>query len=113
MLSTAGRTRYSGGVKLKKKYFRQARTWVDVSIIGIQFPVSILIGYFWGKWMDGWFGTWPWLTLIFSLFGIAAGFVNLFRITAQAARSEEREARLAAASEAEREGHGDDDDQPR
>jgi len=27
--------------------------------------------------------------IVFSLFGITAGFVNLFRITAQAAQSEE------------------------
>ncbi|MCP4900819.1 MAG: AtpZ/AtpI family protein [bacterium] len=95
-------------MKVKKKHFRQARSWLDVSIVGIQFPVAILIGYFWGKWMDGMFGTWPWLTGVFFLFGVVAGFVNLFRITAQAARSEEREARAAA--EAERENHGDDGD---
>ncbi len=97
-------------MKVKKKHFRQARSWLDVSIVGIQFPVAIVIGYFWGKWMDGMFGTWPWLTIIFGLFGITAGFVNLFRITAQAARSEEREARTAA--EAVDEELGDDDNPP-
>jgi ATP synthase protein I len=77
----------------RKKQLRQASTWLQVSIVGIQFPVAILIGFFWGRWMDKVFGTWPWLTLIFSVFGITAGFVNLFRITAQASRTEEDQLR--------------------
>jgi len=69
----------------------------DVSIIGIQFPVAIALGFFWGRWLDRHLGTWPYLTGLFSLFGIAAGFINLFRITAAAARAEEAESRRAAA----------------
>ncbi len=75
--------------KETKRALRGATTWLNVSIIGIQFPVAIALGYFWGRWMDKQFGTEPWLTLVFTLFGITAGFVNLFRITAQASRSEE------------------------
>jgi len=77
-------------VTARKKTYRRASNWLNASIIGIQFPVAIAIGYFWGKWMDDMFGTTPWLTAIFSFFGIAAGFVNLFRISAAAAREEER-----------------------
>ena len=69
---------------------RQASNWLNASIVGIQFPVAMAIGYFWGKWMDEWFGTTPWLTAIFAILGIIAGFVNLFRITAAAARTEEQ-----------------------
>ena len=76
-------------VRRKTKY-RQASNWLNASIVGIQFPVAIGIGYVWGSWMDRSFGTGPWLTVIFSVFGIVAGFVNLFRITAAAAREEER-----------------------
>jgi len=72
---------------------RQARTWLDVSIVGIQFPVAIGLGYFFGRWLDGMFGTKPWCTAVFSLFGIIAGFINLFRITAQAGRDEAAEAK--------------------
>ena len=42
-----------------------------------------------GRQLDRWFGTEPWLTAVFSLCGIAAGFVNLFRIAARTAREEE------------------------
>jgi F0F1-type ATP synthase assembly protein I len=82
-----------------KKQLRRARLWLDVSIVGIQFPVAIAIGYFAGRWLDAQFKTEPWLTIIFALFGIAAGFVNLFRITAQAEQAEKEIARLEAADE--------------
>ena len=87
----------------RTKQFRRARIWLDVSIIGIQFPVAIALGFFFGRWLDAQLGTYPWLTAVFSLFGIAAGFVNLFRITAQAGRAEEQMERLEAA---------ENDDQP-
>ena len=83
---------YPQQLKDKATQLQNAGTWANLSIIGIQFPVAIVIGYFWGKWMDDWFGTHPWLTGLFSLFGIAAGFVNLFRITARAAREMDAEA---------------------
>ncbi len=84
----------------KKSQLRQARTWLDVSVVGIQFPVAIGLGFFFGKWLDEQLNTWPYLTGLFSLFGIVAGFINLFRITAAAARSEESEARLREEAEA-------------
>lgn len=90
-----------------KKELRQARTWLDVSIVGIQFPVAIALGFFWGRWLDRHLGTWPWMTAVFTLFGIAAGFVNLFRITAAAGRSEAEDARRER-EEARRDAGGDD-----
>lgn len=51
--------------------------------------MAIALGFFFGRWLDSSLGTNPWLTIVFSLFGITAGFVNLFRITAQASRSDE------------------------
>jgi F0F1-type ATP synthase assembly protein I len=89
-----------------KKQLRRARLWLDVSIVGIQFPVAIAIGYFFGHWLDKQFGTDPWLTTIFALFGITAGFINLFRITAQAARAEEEISKLEAVED------GKEDDDP-
>ncbi len=93
-----------------RKQLRTARTWLDVSIVGIQFPVAIAIGFFWGRWMDRALGTEPWLTIVFTLFGVAAGFVNLFRITAAATRAEEREAAERDAAERARDEDGRDGD---
>ena len=92
----------------RTKQLRRARIWLDVSIIGIQFPVAIALGYFFGRWLDGLFGTYPWLTIIFALFGITAGFVNLFRITAQAGRAEKQIAELEAAEEERNRGQSAD-----
>jgi len=75
---------------VRKKTFRQGSNWLNASIVGIQFPVAMALGYFWGKWMDGIFGTEPWLTFIFAMLGIVAGFVNLFRITLATGREEEK-----------------------
>ena len=75
------------------RQFRAAGTWLNASIVGIQFPVAIALGYFFGRFLDRHLATGPWLTILFSVFGIAAGFVNLFRITAQASRSEEDQLR--------------------
>jgi ATP synthase protein I len=82
-----------GGRDDRGRQFRAAGTWLNASIVGIQFPVAIAIGYFFGRFLDRHLATWPWLTIVFSVFGIAAGFVNLFRITAQASRSEEDQLR--------------------
>jgi ATP synthase protein I len=87
-------------MKLPHRQFRQMGTWANLSIVGIQFPVAIAIGYFWGRWLDKYLGTGPWMMAIFSLFGIIAGFVNLFRIVARAGEMERREAERQAREEA-------------
>lgn len=58
----------------------QSQLLLEASSIGLMFPLAIAIGFGWGYWMDRWFGTWPWLTGIFTLFGVIAAFVNLFRL---------------------------------
>ena len=60
-----------------RKEFRQA---FEASAIGWMFPIAIALGFGWGYGMDKLFGTWPWLTAIFSGLGIVAAFVNLFRM---------------------------------
>lgn len=91
----------------RTKQLRRARIWLDVSIVGIQFPVAIALGFFFGRWLDQQLGTAPWLMLVFSLFGIAAGFLNLFRITAKASRDEQQIENMEA-----EEGDGDDAQRP-
>lgn len=59
---------------------REARKLLEASAIGWMFPLAILIGFGMGYGLDKVFGTWPWLTAIFSLFGIIAAFINLFRM---------------------------------
>lgn len=59
---------------------REARQLLEASSVGLMFPIAMLLGFGWGYGMDKLFGTWPWLTGIFTAFGVIAAFINLFRI---------------------------------
>jgi ATP synthase protein I len=55
------------------------RQLARLSTIGIALVAATAIGLLIGYSLDRWLGTGPWLTMLFTLFGIAAGFLNLFR----------------------------------
>ena len=73
-------------IKAKKR-----RLWAELSAAGIQFPVSIAIGYYIGKYIDKFFNTYPIFTVIFSIFGVIAAFVNIFRLNAELNKLENEE----------------------
>jgi len=56
------------------------KKWIDYSSIGLMFPASILVGFAIGHFLDKWLKTDPYLTVIFIIYGIMAGFFNLFSI---------------------------------
>ena len=58
----------------------------ELSTVGITLVLATVIGLAGGYYLDKWLGTKPWLTLIGLGFGIAAGFVNLFRTVNRAER---------------------------
>ena len=62
--------------------------WIEYSSVGLMFPASILVGFAIGHFLDKWLRTDPWLTIAFILYGIAAGFYNLF---SQSRRDEPKE----------------------
>ncbi len=48
---------------------------------GITLASSVVVGFLIGQWIDHhWHLSLPWGTIAFSLTGVAAGFINLFRI---------------------------------
>jgi len=55
------------------------RQLARLSTIGVSLVAATAIGWAIGYGLDRWLGTGPWLMLVFTLFGIAAGFLNLFR----------------------------------
>jgi ATP synthase protein I len=55
------------------------RQLARLSTIGVALVAATFIGLGIGYALDKWLGTSPWLTMVFTLFGIAAGFLNLFR----------------------------------
>jgi len=62
----------------KNMFDKNSKSWLNASTIGISLVLAILIGTFLGVYLDKFFGTKPWLTLIFMVLGIVAGFKNMF-----------------------------------
>jgi F0F1-type ATP synthase assembly protein I len=62
----------------KKRLFQQ----MGLLSAGLVFPVSIVIGYAIGYFLDRGLGT-TFLKIVFLLFGIAAGFVSFYRTIVQ------------------------------
>jgi F0F1-type ATP synthase assembly protein I len=58
--------------------------------MGISVVVAIVIGIVIGRQLDKWFGTDPWLFFIFLLFGIIAGFRNIYIITKREINRDEK-----------------------
>lgn len=56
--------------------------------IGITMAASVFLGYFMGHYLDKWLlhKKDSWFTLIFALFGVAAGFRGVFRLINQSLR---------------------------
>ncbi len=48
--------------------------------LGLELGLSVAIGLFGGRWLDGRFGTKPYLAITGVLLGIAAGFLALFKV---------------------------------
>jgi ATP synthase protein I len=57
------------------------RKLAEYSSIGLMFPAATAIGLAAGYFLDRLFNTSPYLLIIFTLYGIAAGFVNLVKMT--------------------------------
>lgn len=65
--------------------YRKAGPYLN---LGIEFAASFILCLFAGKWLDGKFGTAPYLMLAGLALGITVGFLNLYRT---AMRLQERE----------------------
>lgn len=59
----------------------------SVGTLGLEMGLSVLVGYFAGRWLDGFFETTPYLTYFGLFAGLAAGFKALYRV-AKLARAE-------------------------
>jgi ATP synthase protein I len=52
----------------------------QLSTVGLSLVLAIVMGFGGGYLLDRWLGTTPWLTMLGFLVGIAAGFVNVYRV---------------------------------
>lgn len=61
----------------EKPLFKQL---LEASTVGIQLVLSTFVGFGMGYFIDKFLGTFPWLTVIFLILGIVAGFRELLRV---------------------------------
>lgn len=68
-------------------------TW-SASSVGLEMGIAVIIGLLFGRWLDGKAGTDPWLMIVFTGIGMAAGLKGVFRAVREADRvAKENEAR--------------------
>lgn len=63
----------------------------ELASVGLSFVLAIVIGTAFGWWLDQRLGTSPWGMLVFFGFGVAAGVLNVYRITARALKDTRRQ----------------------
>ena len=61
----------------EKPLFKQL---LEASTVGIQLVLSTFVGFAIGYFLDKYLKTFPWLTVIFLIIGIIAGFRELLRV---------------------------------
>lgn len=57
---------------------KQLKLASRVSAVGLELVFATCLGYFGGRWMDGYFETTPWLAYIGLTVGVLAGFKGLW-----------------------------------
>lgn len=74
----------------RKAFFRELGRY---SALGFEMALSVLIGIGIGYYLDKWFGTAPWLMIIWLGFGFVAGFRSLYRAALRSEKEQEKENR--------------------
>jgi ATP synthase protein I len=62
---------------------RKVRDIGAMSAVGLMFVLAVVIGAGCGYVLDQWMGTSPWMFLLFFFFGIAAGILNVYRMSSK------------------------------
>lgn len=57
--------------------------------VGLEVVLSVVVGLFLGSWLDGRFGTGPWLTVAGIVYGVAAAARALYRAARRATKEAE------------------------
>jgi ATP synthase protein I len=65
---------------MKEDTREAVRLLAVASTMGLSMVIATVLGLAFGYWMDQVFDTKPWLTMIFLILGIIAGFKNIYVI---------------------------------
>ncbi len=82
--------------KKKNKHFESLGL---ASIMGIHLVSGVVVGMAMGYYLDKFLGTKPWMTILFLVFGIIAGYKNMFR---EMQRIQKKEAEADAEEKSEK-----------
>ena len=86
-LSLWARARSEREVAFMKEDTKKSLKLVGLaSTLGLTIVIATFIGLAVGLWLDRVFNTSPWLTVIFLVFGIIAGFRNFYRFMSKRAK---------------------------
>ncbi len=78
-----------------RRFFRAA----GLASVGLEMGVAVVLGWWFGQYLDRKLGTEPWLMVVFLLFGVAAAFKAIIRTTKQIQRESEAESDEQASNE--------------
>jgi ATP synthase protein I len=84
----SGYRMYMSLTKDKKEVFRSL---ISYSSLGLEMGLSVAIGIGIGYFLDAYFKTSPYLTIIFMLFGVAAAFKTIFTLMRKIEREDKRD----------------------
>lgn len=70
---------------------RKSLRAVSYSTVGIELTLSVLFGFFGGRWLDEKFATSPVLAILGLVFGAAAGFRAVFRAASRMKQDNEQD----------------------
>ena len=71
--------------------YRWVRSAGQAAQVGTTLVAAIFVGWLIGQALDKWLHTGPWLMLVFTLMGIAAGFIQMYRLVMAISRDEDAE----------------------
>ncbi|MEZ4403016.1 MAG: AtpZ/AtpI family protein [Kofleriaceae bacterium] len=91
--SATGTRRAAPYAARTRDYYRS----LSASTVGLELAVSVILGMFLGRWLDGKAGTGPWLMILMLCLGFAAGLRSVWRFVLQADRDAARAEADAAA----------------
>ncbi|MBI5043792.1 MAG: AtpZ/AtpI family protein [Nitrospirae bacterium] len=74
---------------MKEEEKNLLKTFAMLSTLGFTIVFATLIGLAIGLYLDSKFNTSPWLTIIFLLLGIAAGFYKVIQVAMKEAKKKE------------------------
>ena len=69
--------------------WQQTYEAASVASVGIEMGLAVVVGWLIGYSLDNWLGTTPYLMLVWTGLGIAAGFRGLWRVAKKAQKQDE------------------------